>query len=450
MKWVSQIITAISFLISLSLLIFMIKREASRYISNEDVSSSSFRQFNSLPSDKYPAYTLCFHKSEIKNKHRRGIFFTRRHLTEQDNTDKSKLYWKIFTGEDVKNISKYHDVKKEDVEKIRNRSDFSALTMDLEEMANSFKVANDEYVETDKWELKTKTRIPSDQNRLISTTNSTYWPFYVSYMNPERKCFTRKVDFQKNVIKKYERIILNRQILNQMTVKGDARRKISGTLMLTVTIHHPRHFVRSFETGAHFITPITKGLHTRLNIRVFEVKVIKGRHDANTKCNPTADDQDQILMKSVIKKMGCIPPYWKTLMKENNPNISFCETSKQLEKAYKYTAYSKDFRRLTKIILENENVPCTQTQIASYVEPWNGHKENLRLYIYYNEGLYTETRNSKAYLIQDLLSSAGGYIGMFLGFGLLQIPEIVSALYGLCTQTVPGIAGRRQKHLGTK
>ena len=136
------------------------------------------------------------------------------------------------------------------------------------------------------------------------------------------------------------------------------------------------------------------------------------------------------------------------MVASNDSSISFCEKSKQLEKAYNYTAYSKDLKRISNIILENENKPCTQTSIVSYLEPYDGFKKDFRVYIYYNEDHYMEIRNSKAYLIQDLLSSTGGYIGMFLGFGLLQIPEIVSTLHGLASQTVTSITGRQ--HLDAK
>ena len=39
-----------------------------------------------------------------------------------------------------------------------------------------------------------------------------------------------------------------------------------------------------------------------------------------------------------------------------------------------------------------------------------------------------ETVNKRAYVIGDLLSSVGGFIGMFLGYGLFQVPEILNAL----------------------
>jgi len=400
----------------------MIRRETVRYLNNDDVSSISFRKFNSLPSDKYPSYSLCFKKAG-------GIFFTRRHLTKLANTDKRKLYWKIFTGKDVNKIIQEHDVEEEDIDKIRNLSDFSELTMDLKEMTNFFTTRNDQNELIEKWHLKFKRRNPSNQNYLTSTTNTTNWPFYVSYMNPEKKCFTRKVDFQKHVIKKNEKISLNKDILNEMT------KAIGGQFYLTVTIHHPRHFFRSYATVAHFKKRIKMGSYTRWNINVSEVKVIRKRHDANRKCNPHADDQDDIFRKSVIKEIGCIPPYWKTMVTSNDPNVSFCETSTQLEKAYNYTAFTKDLKRIGKILLRNENEPCDQTSIISHVEPFDGFKGDLQVYFFYNEGHYIETRNSQAYLIQDLLSSAGGYIGMFLGVGLLQIPEIVSTLYGLASRT---------------
>ena len=47
-----------------------------------------------------------------------------------------------------------------------------------------------------------------------------------------------------------------------------------------------------------------------------------------------------------------------------------------------------------------------------------------------------ETVNTRAYVVGDLVSSVGGFIGMFLGYGLYQVPEILSSLTHSITRII--------------
>ena len=41
----------------------------------------------------------------------------------------------------------------------------------------------------------------------------------------------------------------------------------------------------------------------------------------------------------------------------------------------------------------------------------------------YKQGRFLETRQVKAYTMNSLVGNIGGYIGMFLGYALLNVPE---------------------------
>ena len=429
-------ITIIFVLISIALLIFMTNREVIRYNENADVSSFSYKNFNSLSSDKYPAYTLCF-ASRFGQ-----MFFTRRSsmkIKKRKLTDKRKLYWRIFTGQNINKILRKHDVKSEKIEEIKNLADFSSLTMDLKEIVSSFKMRLNNKILVENWELENNTQKPSQENPLFSKTKLSEWPFYVSYMTPATKCFTRKVNFQKNVIKRYEYIKLHKGVLNEIL-------KPQNKLWLSVNIHYPQQQVRGFRSEAEVIRQkLVYNNYENMNIGISHVRVTKRRPSSNAPCNPRGDNQDDLFRKSVIEKIGCIPPYWKTLGNGNYSKISICDNSTQLENAFNYA--EEDFFRTREIILGNENSPCIEMTIISSNEPLRhgstGNGSHLTVRFNYQVSHYKETVNVQAYLFQDLLSSVGGYIGMFLGFGLLQIPEVASSVFGFVTRRIKQITFRQ-------
>ena len=74
----------------------------------------------------------------------------------------------------------------------------------------------------------------------------------------------------------------------------------------------------------------------------------------------------------------------------------------------------------------NKNEPCTEMSVSSSIEA-KTNKSDLILVFHYRAKNYMETTNTRAYILGDLVSSAGGFVGMFLGFGLFQLPEIFSS-----------------------
>ena len=75
--------------------------------------------------------------------------------------------------------------------------------------------------------------------------------------------------------------------------------------------------------------------HLNLNITLWNVRVLRKRHNDKTLVNSNADNQDNQLMKTAIKVIGCIPPYWKSLLNETLYGTSFCRNLTQLQTEFK-------------------------------------------------------------------------------------------------------------------
>ena len=79
--------------------------------------------------------------------------------------------------------------------------------------------------------------------------------------------------------------------------------------------------------------------------------------------------------------------------------------------------------------------PCVEMRIPVSVHREisknNGgvEKGKLKLYLSYTTEDFQEIVNVKAFDVETLWSSVGGFIGIFLGYSLLQIPEILTVLW---------------------
>ena len=73
--------------------------------------------------------------------------------------------------------------------------------------------------------------------------------------------------------------------------------------------------------------------------------------------------------------------------------------------------------------------PCTQTLILANMDIYylSAEKHEFLVKIIYNNEEYKEIVNGKGFNDETLLSTVGGYIGIFLGISLLQLPSILDA-----------------------
>ena len=79
------------------------------------------------------------------------------------------------------------------------------------------------------------------------------------------------------------------------------------------------------------------------------------------------------------------------------------------------------------LIMNSYDQPCIEMMIPINVHEGKGTDLAvgfLSLSIPYATDIFQEIQNVKDFNIETLWSSAGGFVGIFLGYSLLQIPEI--------------------------
>ena len=373
-----------------SVVFYLTCKEIKRYIDNEDTSSIAFQKFNSSPRDLYPVISLCFY-----GRYGRYSTIYKEELLNDKGYNTSQ-YWNLITGN-----------SNATPEEIKNMPDFSSVTINLEQLTLKFQTINERDEFINKMGLENYKKPPSKNNSLIPLMNGSYWPFYLSYQNPNQVCYSQYSNFTQGLIKFVDFISLDKDSLNDLQNSG----------FLYMYVHYPGHTIRSFGKEVFSVMLNKYNTKKRMVIRISGVSVLRRRSDAQMRCNPNVEDEDIDFRNYVMIKVGCIPPYWNSF--DNLPDgLQNCVTNDQLKKVYNYSRYGN-----VRNILEQHDPPCSEMTVSSSVD--HQYSGDLNLNFQYRSDEYLETTNKRDFGARNLWSSVGGFIGIFLGFSLFQLVEVL-------------------------
>ena len=116
--------------------------------------------------------------------------------------------------------------------------------------------------------------------------------------------------------------------------------------------------------------------------------------------------------------------FWKNLNQStsfNNKTLSDCK-KEGYQQLFQYTADTTKAYQLYK-------QPCTQMTITLQQESSKTNSTNMGdgndlVAIEYQTLQYKEIKNVRAFSLESMFGQYGGFIGMFLGYSLLGIPEL--------------------------
>ena len=126
-----------------------------------------------------------------------------------------------------------------------------------------------------------------------------------------------------------------------------------------------------------------------------------------------------------MKKAKCVPTYWKGMTANDNryPN---CTSPQQLKTIYKVL---KTVANILSIFSEFTE-PCNKLSSVITFQEFARHPEDdpntLLLKFNHLEETYLEITNHPEFNTEMLWSCIGGLVGMFLGYSLWHMPDILS------------------------
>lgn len=156
--------------------------------------------------------------------------------------------------------------------------------------------------------------------------------------------------------------------------------------------------------------------------KINHVDVISRRNKRSEPCLKQSENFDNYIMEKLIEESGCRPPPW------NSPsNASICENELKMknfarqpssDKVASYYPACRVIDRITYIYQEQE-----------LNDNWSADYSNASFFIIHKthgNSIFNEMIQTKAYTLDDLVGTIGGFIGLFLGYALIQLPDLIN------------------------
>ena len=125
-------------------------------------------------------------------------------------------------------------------------------------------------------------------------------------------------------------------------------------------------------------------------------------------------------MEDVITQVDCMPIYWKNIA--GLPNLGECNTPSQLQKIYQHIHNYEDD-------LFSYDGPCNEMSVAArFDKEEENYWEEPQIKVVYTKATYQNIENNQSFGFESFLSGVGGFIGIFLGYSILQIPELLGSV----------------------
>ena len=237
-------------------------------------------------------------------------------------------------------------------------------------------------------------------------------PFKVGYHTPEMICFTRDSNESIGSIRLNDHMFLNIPVLNHTLYEETE---------MEIFVHYPGQLIRSLNNPILSLSFGEYQLGKMLEIKLSQGTVLRKRADSNEMCNDKIDLHDEFLMKEISKKFKCVPPYWTGVVVKDLI-LSQCTSPSILREVY---TYIKDTKRMVTL----HDPPC--------LDMYNAVTYNLRprateqipmINFDYKEKYYEEIQYVKDFDIESFWSGIGGFVGIFLGYSMMQFPELIGKL----------------------
>ena len=348
-----------------------------QYIRDDDFSLISFKKYHKDTDSIYPAISLCF--SDYLN---RSLF---------QNASSEKEYKDFLRGY----------IKEDEGLAMIDYKD-AVIEIDqfiLEIFQNSYNQDDNTY--TEKVYRPRIGKVP-------------WMPtFYPSLNIPDWKCWTFEVSYVKDQYVTYFSVILKSDIFR------DSTRKELGNFLIMLS--YPDQLVGS-RVQKYSWRPMNYHKYT-MAFEIQNVIIFKQRNKHGDSCNQDWRNSDTLLAQKLVKEIGCRPPFF-----DITTSLTQCENS---------TKYANLTQKLAELIQE----PCQKVEkiLYSYDEYTSdfggsiyGVQENTSMFkmmIEFQGETFMEIEQTRSYDVQNLVGNAGGYVGLFLGAALMQLPTGMGKLY---------------------
>ena len=156
-------------------------------------------------------------------------------------------------------------------------------------------------------------------------------------------------------------------------------------------------------------------------MKVRQTTVLRKRSVKTKPCMENIDDYDLYFQEAVSREIGCIPPFWSYRIKENLQ----LEECTSLEKLREVRDIISNFHRNVHTDFQRPCLDMFNSIVWYWTKQWTQNENFSFVEILYVDKYYEEITQVEEFGFQDFWANLGGFIGIFLGYSMMQIPELL-------------------------
>jgi len=365
-----------------------------RYEDNKSATSISYNQFGDTDKDQYPTYSVCLEGDGLYKYNGSAIY-------EAYGINPSN-YEKMLLGQPTYRYGYDHTRRLFNKTSLPLTRDTHLRFEDI--VQNSFEIS-DIIAKANFHAENQNLSVRYEKNFFFNQTVVDEPPFYVSYQTANKRCLTREKNKINSLIRNKDEVYWDMSILH---VVAD----------LELFIHHPGQLIRSFDSPT-FKANTSEMQKEYRQIKVSQSTVWKKRSIKGQRCLNDVDYYDQYIQQAISKNISCLPPFWK-----NTINLTTIpEECTSLEKLKRFN----DLIHTYKSIFHEIQTPCVNmfNSVQWRNMPQKRRSQDGLMEIIYSDKYYEEILQVEDFGMHDFISNLGGFIGIFLGYSIMQIPELL-------------------------
>lgn len=374
---------------------YMTVTQSVGFLENKDSSSIAYKHFNQAPQDQYPTFSICLRGPQIywKNEHQ---LFNIHGIT-------SLQYTQMLKGDGIRyDIDTHSRLYRKDPVHIKNMSsmDISEIFLTTSDIVTGASFVND------------KKQIYNYGKGMHQGPRFDQIPFSIGYQTPDEICFTRNSTDELESIRQYDLVSLKSFLLSPGS---------HSSVEIRLIVHYPGQLLRNFDNPSFSTSLQSYDKDRLLELKISHVTTLLKRPGSNVKCNDSIENDDAKLQEEITRRIGCIPIYWSYLGAEDN-NFEHCTSQQDLINAFYLIENFKD-------VLASYDPPCVDMTSLVFVKNDMAQSEGkFQIKVLYAENFYQEILNDQGVSFETFFSGVGGFVGIFCGYSILQLPELFEGM----------------------
>ena len=250
-------------------------------------------------------------------------------------------------------------------------------------------------------------------------------------VHPLKMCFVFDVPYIAKEPVDYVRISMNRSVFQSGSSRG-----------FTTHLSYPNQLLRSAATSKiDWKWPTDKKNLKEIiafDVNLDQIETINYRNLLSSPCHSDWLNDDENILRDMAWDIGCVPPYFR-----HDVDGPACTGQKQLIR------WRDNLTRFHHTPSIKKMIPCRvirSQRFTSKISTEAGNKKNVFYVVVRYPEYYMEIKHVRQYNFESLIGNAGGYLGLFLGYALLQLPACIAMAYSAARHALEKIIGSGKEY----